>query len=223
VLDAGLLQEPPADGSGVALERGPNIQPLPTLDPLPDTLEVCVLLKAGDDVSTDEILPAGTEVLPLRSNIPAISRYAFARVDPGAAERALAQRDEGFAVVAGNNYGQGSSREHAALAPRWLNVRLVLAAGFARIHWENLASFGILPLRFADPGDLDRVEPGDRLRLEGIRAALRAGRQIEIDNRTRGRRLGAVHDLSPRQIDAILAGGLINLMAHAESDPAGGA
>jgi aconitate hydratase len=223
VLDAGLLQEPPADGSGVALERGPNIQPLPTLDPLPDTLEVCVLLKAGDDVSTDEILPAGTEVLPLRSNIPAISRYAFARLDPGAAERALRQRDEGFAVVAGNNYGQGSSREHAALAPRWLNVRLVLAAGFARIHWENLASFGILPLRFADPGDLDRVEPGDRLRLEGIRAALRAGRQIEIDNRTRGRRLGAVHDLSPRQIDAILAGGLINLMAHAESDPAGGA
>ena len=134
-----------------------------------------MLIKVGDDISTDEILPAGAKALPYRSNIPEISRFTFEPIDPGYYERAFASKGQGHLIVAGKNYGQGSSREHAALAPRFLGVRAVLAKGFARIHGQNLVNFGILPLIFDDPADYERIEQGDELDLGGVRAALEAG------------------------------------------------
>ena len=213
LLNREMLVPPPAQASTAELVRGPNIQPLPDFDPLPDGLDLTVLLKVGDDISTDTILPAGAEVLPLRSNIPLISRYLFKPLDPGVHDRAMQYRERGSAVVAGANYGQGSSRVHAALAPRFLNVRLVLAIGFARIHWQNLTNFGILPLRFAEPRDLQGVEAGDRLVLEQLHRRLRESRELVIENRTRGTRIRVIHDLSFRQVQAVLAGGLLPLIA----------
>jgi aconitate hydratase len=209
-----LISEPPIDGSGLEVFRGPNIRPLPSFEPLPARIEAPVLLKAGDDVSTDEILPAGAEVLPLRSNIEAISRFAFQRIDRQAYQRAMARRETtGSIVIGGENYGQGSSREHAALAPRYLQIRAVIAKSFARIHWQNLANFGVLPLRFADPGAWHQIEPDDVLALEGLRDWLKRGGRLTVENRSRGRRFDVEHDLSPRQIDAVRAGSLINLIA----------
>ena len=152
---------PPADrGISVELEKGPNIKPLPTFEPLPDNIRGPVLLKVSDDISTDEIMPAGSRVLPYRSNIPEISRFVFAPVDESFYERAMANQRQAFYLVGGNNYGQGSSREHAALAPRYLGLKAVIAKSFARIHQQNLVNFGILPLTFMRPDDYDRIRPG---------------------------------------------------------------
>src|SRR5207247_4369027 len=143
-----------------------NISSLPDFDPLPDELELEVLLKVGDDVSTDEIMPAGQRVLPYRSNIPKISEFAFDAIDDSYHDRAEGTKESGgHAVVGGDNYGQGSSREHAAVAPRYLGLRLVIAKSFARIHWENLANFGILPLEFADATGYDKIDQGDKIAL----------------------------------------------------------
>jgi aconitate hydratase len=210
LVDARMLLPPDPADADLALEIGPNIQPLPRFGALPDRLEGPVLLKAGDDVSTDEILPAGAKVLPYRSNIPAISRFAFAQIDGGFYQRALPCQEQGFFVVAGNNYGQGSSREHAALAPRYLGLRAVVAKGFARIHRDNLANFGILPLTFAEAADWNRIAQGDVLSLPDVRRALETGRAVAVRNETRGETYATRHGLSPRQIGAILAGGLIN-------------
>jgi aconitate hydratase len=210
---AGALLVPPLpqdEARLVALERGPNISALPEMEPLPDALELPVLLKVKDNISTDEILPAGSRVLPFRSNIPRISGFAFEMIDATYPERAVAVRDKGgHVVVGGANYGQGSSREHAALAPRFLGLRVVLARSFARIHWQNLVNFGILPLTFVDPHDADGIEQGDRLRLTWLRD-IRPGRQLSVEHLTRNRTLHASQNLSPRQIDILLAGGLIN-------------
>jgi aconitate hydratase len=152
---------PPEEARSVELIKGPNIRALPDFDSLPDTLLVPILLKMGDDVSTDEILPAGAKVLPYRSNIQKIDDFSFERIDPTYLERARAVRGTtGHAVIAGHNYGQGSSREHAAVAPRNLGLRIVLAKGFARIHRQNLINYGVLPLIFADPADYDRLDKG---------------------------------------------------------------
>jgi aconitate hydratase len=202
-----------SDGAVVDLRKGPNIASLPSFDPLPDTLEVPVVLKVGDDISTDEILRAGTEVLPFRSNIPAISRFAFDMVDETYPERAEAVRDAGgHAIVGGRNYGQGSSREHAALAPRYLGLRLVIVQEFARIHWQNLANFGVLALRFRDPAGLDAVAQGDVLRVSDVRAQLGAGSDVAVENVTRGTTIAAFHELSERQLEDVLAGGTIERM-----------
>jgi len=205
-----MLVRPPASDAGIELEKGPNIKPLPPFDPLPQTIAGPVVLKMGDDISTDEIMPAGAQILPFRSNIPAISKYAFSRVDPTFYERAMAHRRQGFAVVAGNNYGQGSSREHAALAPRYLGLKMVLAKSFARIHWQNLVNFGILPLTFADPADFDRIEQGDELELAEARMVLGRGGPIQVANRTKTETYSLTHSLSERQIGSLLAGSLIN-------------
>jgi aconitate hydratase len=194
------------------LERGPNIQPLPMFDPLPDSLDLPVLLQLGDDVSTDEILPAGARVLPFRSNIDKISEFAFEPFDRTYPARAAATRDTGHVIVAGRNYGQGSSREHAALAPRHLGLRIVLAIQFARIHRANLVNFGVLPLTFVDPADRERILQGDFISVDNLRAALRSNEPIVLEDYTRGVRIRATHDLSPRQVDMLLAGGLIALM-----------
>jgi aconitate hydratase len=205
---------PPTDGSGVSLEKGPNIQPLPDFDPLPDELEGPVLLKVGDDISTDEILPAGARVLPFRSNIPAISRFVFHGIDEHYAERAEALQRRPSFVIGGRNYGQGSSREHAALAPRYLGLRVVVAVSFARIHWQNLANFGILPLSFSDAADGQKIDQDDVLFFPRLRERLKTRQPIEMVDRRTAQAFPLVHHLSDRQIDMILAGGLLRLVGR---------
>ncbi|HEU5028348.1 MAG TPA: aconitate hydratase [Spirillospora sp.] len=204
MLEAPLPED---EARRVELEKAPSIGVLPELDPLPDDLDVPVVIKVGDDVSTDEILMAGAQALPYRSDIAKLADFAFVRIDEGYPERA---REAGpHAVIGGRNYGQGSSREHAAIAPRHLGLRLVLARGYARIHWQNLVNFGILPLEFADEADYDRVEQGDRLRIEGVRAALEKGTEVEVRNVAKDETYRARHRLSPRQRDLLAAGGQI--------------
>ena len=203
------IEIPPETGDGVQLEKGPNIGPLPQFDPLPDRLDGPVLLKVGNDVSTDEILPAGARVLPFRSNIPEISRFSFSAIDATYYDRAQASRRHTSFVVGGSNYGQGSSREHAALAPRFLGLRAVLARSFARIHLQNLVNFGILPLRFVDPADWDQVHQGDILEMSDLHEALRTGDRIVVHNRTRHQAYRMEHTLTSRHVEIVLAGGLI--------------
>lgn len=207
-----MLEGPPPQDEArrVELERAPSIGVLPELDPLPDALEVPVVIKVGDDVSTDEILQAGARALPYRSDIAKLADFAFTRLDEGYPERARAAGPH--AAVGGRNYGQGSSREHAAIAPRHLGLRLVLARGYARIHWQNLVNFGILPLEFADEDDYDRIGQGDVLRVDHVRDALKAGNEIEVRNTTRDETYRARHRLSPRQRDLVAAGGQIPLL-----------
>jgi len=215
LLNTESLQAPPSPEASkeVSLRKGPNIVSLPELEGLPDMLEVPVVFKAADNISTDEILRAGAEVLPYRSNIPEIAKFAFDVVDPDYYQKAMDTRDEGgHAVVGGSNYGQGSSREHAALAPRYLGLRLVLAKGYARIHWQNLVNFGVLPLTFDEPADYDRIDQGDVLRVEGLHAGLGEGPAVEVENVTKGETYAARHDLSGRQIELLLEGGQIPWM-----------
>ncbi|HZA24885.1 MAG TPA: aconitase family protein, partial [Dehalococcoidia bacterium] len=179
------LLVPPAPESGpVELVKGPNIKPLPTFDPLPEQLEGVVLLKVGDDVSTDEIMPAGARVLPYRSNIPEIAKFVFEPVDETFYQRAMEHREQGSLVVGGENYGQGSSREHAALAPRYLGLKAVIAKSFARIHWQNLINFGILPLTFINADDWERVDEGDVLSIPEVRPAIQQGNKVVVKNLT---------------------------------------
>ncbi|MCB1742720.1 MAG: aconitate hydratase [Gammaproteobacteria bacterium] len=202
----------PLDEPGeIALVKGPNIRALPEFEALPDRIAGPVLLKLGDDVSTDEIMVAGSRVLPLRSNIPAISRFVFANVDESYAERARARRSQGSLIVAGHNYGQGSSREHAALAPRFLGLRAVLAKSFARIHRQNLINFGVLPMIFDEPEDHDSISTEHEVELDSVRSALQRGEaSIRALNKTTGRTIHLRHELSDRQRAIVCAGGLIN-------------
>ncbi|MGH7504666.1 MAG: aconitate hydratase, partial [Longimicrobiales bacterium] len=215
LLDVDMLVEPPpiVEAREIDLLKGPNVHSLPPLDPLPDTLELPVLLKVGDDLSTDEISPAGSRVLPYRSNIPKIAEFSFGPVDRTYPARATAVLDaggQGHVVIGGTNYGQGSSREHAALAPRFLGLRAVLVKGFARIHLQNLVNFGVLPLRFADPADYDRIEPGDVLTLTGVLDALDRRTPIRVTVKGKDPAFDAVYDLSDRDIEALRIGGLTN-------------
>lgn len=194
------------DARMTELVKGPNIRSLPEFEPLPDSLELPILLKMGDNVSTDEIMPAGAKVLPYRSNIQKIEEFSFGRIDSAYVDRARLARS-GHAVIAGGNYGQGSSREHAAVAPRDLGLRIVIAKSFARIHRQNLINYGILPLVFANPGDYDRLEKDDVLLARSLRRTLETGEEVTLECN------GAVttrHGLTPRQSEVILAGGIIN-------------
>jgi aconitate hydratase len=210
--DALLVAPLSPDRAGlVELLKGDNIVSLPTLEPLPDELSGPVMLKVGDNISTDEIMPAGARVLPYRSNIPRIADFVFAAVDASYSQRAIKRRESGgHFLLAGENYGQRSSREHAALAPRYLGLRAVFANSFARIHRQNLLNFGILPLILAESEEWSRVGQGDVLCLPRIREQLAAGEEIVVDRPSGGRSLRARHDLSPRQLSIVLAGGLIN-------------
>ena len=204
---------PPADrGIFVELEKGPNIKPLPVFEQLGDRITGPVLLKVGDDISTDEIMPAGSRVLPYRSNIPEISRFVFNPVDESFYERAMAHQRQPFFVVGGKNYGQGSSREHAAMAPRYLGLMVVIAISFARIHRQNLVNFGILPLTFMDPDDNDRIRQGDVLEIEHAVKAILSGNPVAVRNATRNNSFLTEHGLSERQIAAVMEGGLINVV-----------
>jgi aconitate hydratase len=206
-----MLVPPPSDGSAVQLEKGPNIQSLPLFPEMASSIAGPVLIKVGDNISTDTISPAGAKVLPYRSNIPKIAMFTFSQLDPGYPERALEYQRSGSIIVGGANYGQGSSREHAALAPRYLGVLVVIAQSFARIHWQNLVNFGILPLTFVDPVDYDRVASGDRFLLENVREQVQKGSRVEIRNQKGDWTFHTEHRLSGRQIEIVLAGGLINV------------
>lgn len=201
---------PPEEASEVTLIKGENISSLPVFGPLDDRIEAPVALVLGNDVSTDEILPAGARVLPYRSNIPKLAEFTFSQIDETYPARVAETRDtSGHIVVAGSNYGQGSSREHAAITPRFLGLRAVVAVSFARIHWQNLANFGVLALAFTNPADHDRIQQGDVLLLTGIREALVTGTAILVRNETRDEVYPVRHGLSTRQVDMLLAGGLI--------------
>ncbi|MBS9402251.1 aconitate hydratase [Halomonas sp. TRM85114] len=207
-----MLVAPAEDSGLVELIKGPNVKSLPDFEPISAEFAGPVMLKLGDDVSTDEIMPAGAEVLPLRSNIPAIAEYVFRDVDPDFSQRAKALDGDGFFLVAGRNYGQGSSREHAAIAPRYLGLRAVCAISYGRIHWQNLANFGVVPLTFADPDDLDAIDQEDELALDGVISALESGEEVTLHNRTKKQHYTMHHGLSKRQVDMIRLGSLINLV-----------
>jgi len=207
-VDDRMIIPPAKNPEDVAVVRGPNIKPLPRGEPLPDTLRATVILKVADDVTTDHIMPAGSKLLPLRSNIPAMAEHVFEQVDAGFAKRA---KDAGSSiVVAGSNYGQGSSREHAALAPMYLGLRAVLAKSFARIHRANLVNVGILPLVFVDEHDYDRIAQGDELEIDAVRSAIQDGENVRVRNRTQGYEFEARHGLSPQQAKIVLAGGRLS-------------
>lgn len=207
IVDESALSPPPENPGG-DLEKGPNVKFLPAFEQVPDAISGPVLIKVGDDISTDEIMPAGSDVLPYRSNIPRISEWVFDQVEQGFYKRA---QDQGapWLVVGGSNYGQGSSREHAALAPYHLGMRAALAVSYARIHWQNLVNFGIVPLEFVDRGDYDAIEQGDSLELPDVREELQSGHEVTVHNTTQGNTFSAEHSLSPRQVEIVLQGGLI--------------
>jgi len=199
---------PPAEAAQVEILRGPNIKPVPIGKPMAATMSGRVLIKVGDNVTTDHILPAGASILPLRSNIPAISEFTFQRVDPDFVSRA--KEWGGGLIVGGSNYGQGSSREHAALSPMYLGVRAVIAKSFARIHYANLINNGILPLTFDGPSDYDTLDLGDELVFADVRIALQKNEPITVDNRTKGLRYTFHPQFSDRELAYLLAGGLLN-------------
>ncbi len=205
---------PEPEARQVELIKGPNVSDLPDFDPLPDDIEAPVLLKVGDDISTDEISPAG-RALPFRSNIPKLAEFTYTQVDDTYPQRAAEiASGTGHVVVGGENYGQGSSREHAAITPRYLGLRVVIAKSFARIHWQNLANFGILAVEFEDPADYERIAQDDVLRIDGLRDALRDGSSLVAHNQTRDADIALCHRLSQRQVDSVLAGGVIPLLAE---------
>ncbi len=192
----------------LTIQRGPNIKPFPISEKLPENICCACTLKVGDNITTDHIMPAGAKILPYRSNIPYLSKFCFAVCDESFAERAL-EAGSGI-VVGGENYGQGSSREHAALVPLYLGVKAVIAKSFARIHVANLINAGILPLTFADPSDYEKIKQGDMLCLPHIRSALQQQEPIWLENQTSGERIPLQGTFSDRQRRILLAGGLLN-------------
>lgn len=206
--DSAVLPPAPADeADAVEVLRGPNIRPFPQSKPFSDALTAELVLKVGDNITTDHIMPAGSKILPYRSNIPKLAEFCFTVCDPTFPARAKAAGDG--IIVGGSNYGQGSSREHAALVPMYLGIRCVVAKSFARIHVANLINAGILPLTFADPADYDALAQGAHLRIDGIRAGMAAGALTLTDTAT-GKAYPVVCSLTERQQAILLAGGLLN-------------
>jgi aconitate hydratase len=209
VIDDSMVVVPPEDGSGVEVIRGPNIGAPPKTDPTPDRIEKTVLLKVGDKITTDHIMPAG-QYLKYRSNIPRYAEVVFIGVDPEFATRAKSMGG-GF-VVGGDSYGQGSSREHAAICPSYLGVKAVFAKAIERIHKANLVNFGILPLVFVDPADYDRIDQTDALVIDGIHAALEGDKVLTVKDATKGFDFKVKIDVSDRQAPVLKAGGRLNTL-----------
>ncbi len=207
IIDDSMVIPPSRHPETVEVVRGPNIKPLPRKEPLADSMSGSVILKVGDNITTDHIMPAGAKILPLRSNIPAIAEHVFERVDPEFAKRAKA--NNGGFIVGGSNYGQGSSREHAALAPMYLGIKAVITKSFARIHYANLVNFGIIPLIFSNESDYDLISQGDTIEIPGIKTQIKNGNTIQAKTGS-GKELVLRHSLTPRQADIIIAGGLLN-------------
>jgi aconitate hydratase len=208
--DSGIIF-PLDDGSGVEIKIGPNILPFPDFEALPDTLRAGVVIKLGDDITTDHIMPAGNKVLPLRSNIPAISEHVFEQVDADFPSRARATGNG--IVIGGENYGQGSSREHAAIAPRYLGIRVKIVKSFARIHKANLVNFGILPLVFKEPADYDLFSQGDQVSFPDVRHLVENG-SSDIPLLLNGREIITILDVSERQRKELLFGGTLNYVKY---------
>ncbi len=207
-IDDSMILKPSASPADISIIRGPNIAPLPEFQSLQDDFEFKVLIKTEDDVTTDHIMPAGSKILPLRSNLPEISKHVFEQVDASFPERALKSKEEGGGIIiGGENYGQGSSREHAALAPMYLGIKTVLTKSFARIHRDNLVNFGILPLTFKNDGDYDRIKSGDILEIKGAQKALKENLPISVHNRTQNFDIETSYDFSEREREILLAGG----------------
>lgn len=209
LLDDSMILAPSETPEKVEVIRGPNIQPLPLRKELPEVVCGKILLKLCDNITTDDIMPAGAKVLPLRSNIPAISQYLFCQIDPTCADRAK-ECCESF-IVGGHNYGQGSSREHAALAPMYLGIQAIIAKSFARIHRSNLINFGIIPFTFVNEADYDTIASGDRLEIKEVAANL-DNVEIQVTNVTKGTTFPVRHGLSQRQKDIVRKGGLLNFI-----------
>jgi aconitate hydratase len=209
IIDKSSIIFPSDEGYKTEVVRGPNIKPFPQLEPLPETLPAEVVLKVEDNVSTDTIMPAGNKVLPLRSNIEAISEFVYYQISPDFHKEA---KEKGAVVIiGGENYGQGSSREHAALAPRYLGVRAKVVKGFARIHKANLCNFGILPLTFKDPADYERFNKGFKVVFPDVRSRLERG-DTEIPLEVNGHSIITLLDVSQRQRQSLLAGGTLNVV-----------
>lgn len=208
-IDDSMILSPSTNPDEVSVYRGPNIKPLPIQVPLPESVNGKVLLKVEDNITTDHIMPAGSKILPLRSNIPAISKFVFSSIDSEFSERAI--KEKGGFVIGGENYGQGSSREHAALAPMYLGVKAVIAKSFARIHFANLVNFGILPLVFENPSDYDKISQGDELYAPAILKELDEHKPITFVNKSKNKEeYKFKYNLTDRQIKIIKEGGLLN-------------
>lgn len=201
---------PPRKDSEIKIIKGPNIKEVPVKAPLEESIEAEVLLKLGDNITTDDILPAGTQVLPYRSNIPEISKFTFKNLDETFYERAMNAKNKGGGIiVGGENYGQGSSREHAAIAPMYLGIKAVIAKSFARIHRANLINFGIMPLIFTNPEDYEKVERGDILKLNGLIEAIREKQEYEVINLSKNNSFKVYSNLNERERELLLSGGLL--------------
>ena len=208
MIDAPASEE---DSYSLAIVRGPNIKPLPIASHLPAEISQECILKVGDNITTDHIMPAGAKILPFRSNIPHLSQFCFVACDPDFPARAMSKK--GGIIVGGANYGQGSSREHAALVPLYLGVSAVIVKSFARIHKANLINAGILPLEFANAEDYDKINLGDDLALENIRDCIEFEKPIELTNRTTGEKVPLTCAITTREREMITAGGLLNYTA----------
>ena len=196
----------------VEIQRGPNIKPFPVSQPLPDSIEKKAILKVGDNITTDHIMPAGAKILPYRSNIPYLSQFCFGVCDKEFPQRC--KEEGGGIVIGGSNYGQGSSREHAALVPLYLGIKAVVAKSYARIHCANLANAGLIPLQFVDEADYDRIDQMDELRLPRIKEELKQGTQVTLEDVTKGFAVQVEAQLTQRQREMVLAGGLLNYTKH---------
>jgi len=211
LINDNLLIPPEDNPEGIKVIKGPNIKEVPVRKGIEEEVSATVLLKLGDNITTDDIMPAGSKILPLRSNIPAISEYVFHNIDPTFSRKALELKERGgVVIIGGDNYGQGSSREHAAIAPMYLGVRAVIAKSFARIHRANLINFGILPLIFKNPEDYERISQGDSLRITGIKKALLDGAgEIAVENITKKNSFSVRLEFNERERRLLLSGGLL--------------
>ena len=210
IINDNMIEKPASveEADSVEIKYGPNIKPFPTSVELPEDIEAPAILKVGDNITTDHIMPAGAKILPYRSNIPFLSNFCFKQCDEHFAERCKAA-GKGF-IIGGANYGQGSSREHAALVPLYLGIKAVIAKSIARIHCANLINAGIMPFTFANPDDYDKIDTDDMLALKGIRENIKNGSKVVLENLTKGEKYELAYDYSDRQTAMILDGGLLN-------------
>jgi len=206
-IDDSMIINPPGDSSTVEVIKGPNIKPVPNAKPLGKSISSKVLLKVGDNITTDHIMPSNAKLLPFRSNIPELAKYCFAPVDEDFPKRAM-ENKVGF-IIGGDNYGQGSSREHAALAPLYLGIKGVIVKSFARIHKANLINCGILPLTFERPEDIENIDMNDVLNVQDAHALVMNGKGTLV-NETKGSNVSVILDITSRQKEILLAGGLLN-------------
>jgi len=210
LINDNMLIPPKKGAKKIEIVKGPNIKDVPVKGPLPEKIEAEVLIKLLDNITTDDIMPAGASILPLRSNIPAMSEFVFSHLDNTFSKRAWEVKQKGGGVIiGGDNYGQGSSREHAAIAPMYLGIHAVIAKSYARIHRSNLINFGILPLKFSKSEDYEKIEKGDRLLLEGIKRTLKENQYYKIYNVTKHYSFEVSSDFNEREKDILLSGGLL--------------